>query len=489
MKHLEESRCTVNCNRSIFVIGILLLAFAGEPSYAIPAFPGAEGYGANAVGGRGGRVIKVTNLNNSGSGSFRDAVTASGPRIVVFEVSGIIELTSEVRITRPFLTIAGQTSPGGILITGERTVLQAGNIIVQHMRFRAGPARNGTDASTLDSLNLYGPGSNHPPGVKDVIIDHCSMSWGIDEVLAMSYGPTDFTVQWSIVSEGLDNAGHSESDHSKGAFFSGANMIQDVNATFHHNYIAHNRARNPEIDGGSNGYDVFVDYRNNVMYNFYSKSVGKLEARAHVNLVHNYIKAGPDSDGNMFEWRHSPSGTPAPGIYTYNNMGTKQDGSNPDAWNVASGFSTSTTTSEDWRRMSPWPAPAVTTAQMSNSYALEMLESVGATKPFRDSVDTRVVSDFANRTGRIRNSVSFPGDFPSFSSPTPPADNDDDGMADSWESDNGLNTSSDDSAADADGDGYTNIEEYLHYLADAIQTDGGGSKSPSPEPPTDLRAE
>jgi len=449
-------------------LALILILYSGIAA-AIPAFPGAEGFGANAVGGRGGQVIKVTNLNNSGSGSFRDAVLTSGPRIVVFEVSGIITLTNEVRITQPFLTIAGQTSPGGILITGERTVLQADNIIIQHIRFRVGPARNGADASTLDALNIYGPGSNHPPGVRDVIIDHCSLSWGIDEVLSMVYGPTDYTIQWSIISEGLDNAGHDESDHSKAVFFSGSNMIQDANASFHHNYIAHNRSRNPEFDGGSSGYDVFVDYRNNILYNFDSKNVGKIEARAHVNLIHNYMKPGPDSDGNMFEWRHSPSGTPSPGIYTYNNIGTKQDGSNPEAWNVANGFSTSSTTSEDWRRMTPWPAPAVTTTTMSHSYALEMLESIGATKPLRDSVDVRIINDFANVTGRIRDTINYPSDFPSFSSPTPPIDNDNDGMADSWENANGLNTSSDDSAADADGDGYTNIEEYLYYLTDAIQ--------------------
>jgi hypothetical protein len=189
----------------------------------------------------------------------------------------------------------------------------------------------------------------------------------------------------------------------------------------------------------------------------------------------------------MFEWRHSASGTPEPNIYVYNNMGTKENGSNPDAWNVASGFSTSTTTSEAWRKLTPWAAAAVTTATMSHNYALEILETVGASKPVRDSVDVRVVNDFKNGTGTIRDNVSYPGDFPTFSNTAPPADNDDDGMADSWESANGLNTSTDDSASDQDGDGYTNIEEYLHYLSDAIANGGGGGASPAP--PLNLVAE
>lgn len=205
-----------------------------------------------------------------------------------------------------------------------------------------------------------------------------------------------------------------------------------------------------------------------------------------VRIFPNYIKAGPDSDANMFEWRHSASGTPEPNIYVYNNMGTKENGSNPDAWNVASGFSTSTTTSEAWRKLTPWAAAAVTTATMSHNYALEILETVGASKPVRDSVDVRVVNDFKNGTGTIRDNVSYPGDFPTFSNTAPPADNDDDGMADSWESANGLNTSTDDSASDQDGDGYTNIEEYLHYLSDAVATGGGGA---SPAPPLNLVAE
>ena len=463
--------CTVNGIRKLQVFVAMAFMALANVSLALPAFPGAEGFGADSQGGRGGQVIKVTNLNNSGPGSFRDAVMSSGPRIVVFEVSGIINLTSEIRITEPYLTIAGQTSPGGVLITGRRTVIQTHDVIMQHMRFRVGPPRDGADGGNLDALVLYGPGSNHPPGVRDVIIDHCSFSWGTDEVFSTAYGATDFTVQWSIISEGLMD-GHPEGDHSKGAFFAGSRVENDVRGSFHHNFVAHNDSRNPEVQNNTSGsgFEIMIDMRNNVIYNFNSKSVGKISSDAKVNLVENYTKPGPESDPNAFEWRHSPSGTPRPTIYMYNNIGTKEDGSNPTSWNIATGFSTTETTSSGWRADNPHPADPVTTSTMSHAYALEIVDSVGATKPVRDSVDTRVANDFRNGTGSIPRTVSYPADFPVFANTAAPADSDDDGMADDWERDNGLNPSSDDSAQDQDGDGYTNIEEYLHFMADSVSS-------------------
>jgi hypothetical protein len=468
-------------------IAVFGLLFVAETVSALPAFPGAEGFGANALGGRGGDVIKVTNLDDSGPGSFREAVMTSGPRIVVFEVSGIIELSSDLRITSPFLTIAGETSPGGILITGRRTVLQTHDVIIRHLRFRVGPPRNGADGGTLDALVLYGKGSSHPPGVRNVIIDHCSLSWGTDEVFSTAYGATDFTVQWSVIAEGLDD-GHPEGNHSKGAFFAGSSLEEDVRGSFHHNYIAHNRARNPEVQQNTSGsdYEVFIDIRNNVIYNFNGASVGKISGDAKVNLVDNYVKAGPESTANAFEWRHSASSTPRPTIYVYRNIGTTEDGSNPEAWNVASGFSTTETTSQEWRSLTPHPAAAVTTTAMSEAYALELLDTVGATKPVRDSVDTRIVDDFRNGTGRIPNTVNFPADYPVFASRSAPQDQDDDGMSDTWESENGFDPTRNDSAEDNDNDGYTNIEEYLHFLADSMTS---GAPVTRPAPPTDLIAD
>ena len=141
--------------RNLLIAGMIVLAFWAETSIAVPAFPGAEGFGANTVGGRGGRVIKVTNLNDSGAGSLRAAVTASGPRIVVFEVSGIINLQSVLRINNPNITIAGQTSPGGILVTGNMTLIETSEVIVRHMRFRVGSHGSG-DKEQLDSLDIWG---------------------------------------------------------------------------------------------------------------------------------------------------------------------------------------------------------------------------------------------------------------------------------------------------------------------------------------------
>jgi len=445
---------------------LLVAVYSGT---ALPAFPGAEGFGAASVGGRGGRVIKVTNLNNSGAGSLREALTTPEPRIVVFEVSGIINLMDEIRVDDPYLTVAGETSPGGIMVTGRRVILQANDIIIRHMRFRVGSHRiaDGVDPETLDSLNLYGSASGHPPGVWNVIIDHSSISWGVDESFTSTYAANNVTIQWSIISEGLSNAGHPKGEHSKGFLASGKFANQDINISFHHNYLAHNVSRNPEVGAPANGHSVLVDVRNNVVYNWYHALTAKSNGRSKVNWIENYMKKGPDSN-DTFPIRMDEVGTAEPAVYVYRNIGPRDDGSDPEIWNVGTGYSTSTLASTAWRATAPHSTPAITTSSMSDAYAIEMLSNVGATAPVRDSVDERVVNDFANGTGSIRDNVTFPDDFPVFATPAAPVDNDNDGMADVWETANGFNTSSNDSAGDADGDGYTNIEEYLHQLAAGI---------------------
>lgn len=483
-------------------------------SIAIPAFPGAEGFGAQSVGGRGGKVIKVTNLNDSGPGSFREAVQAwpryyatSGPtgpwqdesmaaytarlestghRIVVFEVSGIINLASSLMITYPYITIAGQTSPGGILVTGYTTFLNTHDAVIQHMRFRVGSHRiaDGADPELLDTFAVVGNyGGYYANDCYNIIIDHCSFSWGVDETFNSAYNAKDITIQWSIFSEALSHAGHPKGEHSKGCFFWGKGS-PDTKVSFHHNYLAHNMDRNPLTNTGND--DTLLDAVDNVVYNWGGMQMGSAQ-NSRVNWIHNYAKKGPSTIGGYYEVQHEGSSPALPLVYVEGNLGIKRLSQSAPQWAVGN-FWMNQLQSESYRRMTPWPSIAPTTQVMSLDVAQCVVNTVGATAPVKDSVDIRVTNDFSAGTGKIIDNVSFPNDFPSFNVLPPPADKDNDGMADSWESANGLNITINDSTQDINGNGYTNIEEYLHYLSDKSITfnelcnPGPSMPTPMPSP-------
>lgn len=441
-------------------------------AYSIAAFPGAQGFGANSVGGRGGTVIKVTNLNDSGAGSFREAVTASGARIVVFAVSGIINLTSDLRITNPYITIAGQTSPGGILITGNRVIINTHDVIIQHIRFRLGThgAASPADLESFDTLSIYGNAvaSWYPNQGYNIIIDHCSISWGVDENLTIGLGAYNVTVQWSVVSEGLSNAGHPKGEHSKGLMVSTKYTTSPMSVSLHHNFIAHNVERSPLICCGEGS--VITDVVNNVIYNFKGglsmQSYGNSSGNEKVNWIHNYVKQGPNSNSYAYEAIHTATSgvSPTPIIYVEGNVGSRRLNQSDGQWYVGENW-LDKLLNEGYRSATAWSAPSVKTATMSLDVANCILSGVGATAPVRDSVDTKVIADFTKGTGAYKDNVSYPGDFPTFSTPSPATDNDSDGMADSWETSQGLDTTINDSRLDKDKDGYTNIEEYLHYLS------------------------
>jgi pectate lyase len=439
------------------------------PEHVNPAFPGAWGGGMFTTGGRGGRVIEVTNLNDSGEGSFRAAAEAEGPRIIVFRVAGLITLNKNVNINSGDVTIAGQTAPGdGICFADQSININASNVIMRHLRVRRGIPRGGQGSDNI---------GGNPPG--QTIIDHCSTSWGMDENLSLyrhmrknadgtqTKMPTvNLTIQNCISSEAL-NAGN----HAFGGTWGG------YSSTFHHNLFACNTARNPSI-----GMSGDFDFRNNVIFNWGHRSIDGGDETSRVNLINNYFKPGPatkdDMRGTMvrIEARNSYS----PGSRWKSQAWFPESERRPGKWfvdgNVVDG--NDQINANNWAGMrgpeniarvntpfEAWPVMQQSAADAFDS----VLKRAGATLPKRDAVDARVVQMV--RTGQVTQGngiVKDPkdvGGYPDykFDPKDVPADTDHDGMPDAWETAHGLNPNDPkDGNADTDKDGYTNIEEYLN---------------------------
>jgi pectate lyase len=439
----------------------LLSAAAAQPL----AFPGAEGFGRNASGGRGGAVIYVTNLNDSGAGSLRAAVSASGPRTVVFAVSGTIYLQSTLRIRNGNLTIAGQTAPGDGITVANYPIdpSNASNVIIRFIRSRLG-----------DNMSLENDAFNIRYA-DNVIIDHCSFSWGIDET-ATAYDNTNFTMQWCIIAESLRDSVHEKGLHGYGGIWGGRG------ATFHHNLLAHHDSRNPRLNGARyHGQDdELVDFRNNVIYNWGGNSVYGGEPASETiksrhNLVNNYYKFGPATASGVRSRILQPTA-----LETFFGLfyvdGNYVQGSATITANNWSGGVQGVNSSQiaQLRSLTPFQVPAVIEQPAVEAYQ-HVLQFAGASRPNRDSVDARIVNEVAtgtytyvgSRGGRLGliDSQNDVGGWPVLISLPAPLDSDLDGMPDAWELAHGLNPFS---AADrnfiTDDSGYTNLEKYLNSL-------------------------
>lgn len=473
------------------------------PQAKIPAFPGAEGGGAFTCGGRGGRVIEVTSLADRGPGTFREACEQGGARVVVFNVAGIIHLKSPVSIRAPYITIAGQTAPGdGICIAGESVWVDTHDVIIRYMRFR----RGAMDVTRRDDAL----GGN---GVGNIIFDHVSASWGLDENLSEyrhvyhrrdgekpeKLPTVNITIQNSISSECLDTYNH--------AFGS---TIGGLNSTFVRNLWACNISRNPSV--GMYGDFGFV---NNVVFNWWNRSADGGDQRSEFNFINNYYKPGPITPlnkpiGHRILKPEANRDKRFPNqfgkAYVHGNIvegdakvtkdnwdGGVQIGNMPDADQFTSQI----------RVDKPFPLEDVTIMSAKEAYNY-VLDHAGATLPKRDAVDERIVKEV--RTGKIfydknykeagnakrfvknrlpddsykKGIITDPaqmGGYPEYKG-TPYKDSDHDGMPDAWELKYKLNPNDpSDAVLDCNGDGYTNIEKYIDGIDPTKKVDWTNPKN------------
>lgn len=464
------------------------------------AFPGAEGGGMHVTGGRGGAVIHVTNTNDSGEGSLREALNTSGSRTVVFDVAGRIDLQSELRISEGDLTIAGQTAPGqGICISGYPVAVDADNVIIRFLRFRLGDV-NAASAAVTDTLaSVYG---HYRDGI---IIDHCSMSWGLDGC-ASFYANTDFTMQWCMVYEALNNPVSSAGAglHGMGGIWGGKN------ASFHHNLLGHNGNGSPRLDCPDMYGDHLsthrgnVDIRNNVIYNWGSNSMYGGEDGS-FNVIDNYFKPGPASEEAAWfvdAWWYSPeysSGTDYPDIYVSGNWHSgsyasaiNSDNSQGVVWRDQSQYGQNPSHSlqtEPFKILADDATACYMTAHSAEDAFTAVTGYAGASL-VRDNADKRVTSEAMNAnsstsgsngsTGGLIDSQTDAGGWQEYSATsdelTAVTDTDGDGMPDAFETEYSLDPSnaSDASSKTLDNHGrYTNLEMYLHWLVrDIVSAQG-----------------
>ena len=412
----------------------------------LPAFPGAEGFGANTPGGRGGKILFVTSLDDSGPGSLREACDAEGPRIVLFRVAGTIALKKPITVRNPFLTIAGQSAPGDGLCLRDATFgIATHDVVVRYLRSRLGDESK-QEADCIDLLN----------GANNCILDHCSATWSVDECLSTSGDNQNCTIQWCLIGESLNQSKHAKGKHGYGSLARANGPM-----SWHHNLWIHNDARNPRLGDnyGRGGLYPTFDVRNNVMYNFGGTASGLTQGVLKVNYVGNYLRPGPSSRAKTPITVGNPSDLM---YFIRDNIIEGNDALTADNTQFFSAVEF-----EGKRQVrtvdTPFAAPAVKTVSAKDALEL-VLATVGASLPVRDAVDARLVSHVRTRAGKLIDSQNEVGGWPVLKSAPLPADTDNDGIPDTWETAHGLNPRDAKDASAIAKSGYSNIEEYLNSL-------------------------
>jgi len=460
-----------------------------------PAFPGAEGFGRLTTGGRGGTVYTVTSLADDGSeGTFRWACNKNGARTIVFAVSGTIHLTSQLKLNRGNVTIAGQTAPGdGICVADYPFVISSDNVIIRFMRFRLGNKyvayHEGDGLGGMDK--------------KNIIIDHCSVSWSVDECLSV-YGCKNLTVQWCIAAQSMVNCGHSKGNHGYGGNWGGSG------ASYHHNLMAHHTSRTPRLGPRpSTQTDERMDLRNNVIYNWAGEGCYGGEGM-NVNIVNNYYKPGPATlkQGTAKQQRIAKIGirttsytkhdSDSPNswdkmwhvwgkFYVDGNVNTVHDNVTKDNWtygiynqtsNDSKVDNTFTQETKDTMKITvPISFESVTTHTAADAYE-KVLQYAGCSLS-RDALDVTICSDARDGLATYMGDGLDPGfintqddcgGWPELNSTAAPTDTDGDGMPDEWEDANSLDKNNAEDGKTVCADGYTNLEHYINSLVADIMT-------------------
>jgi len=439
-----------------------------------PAFPGAEGGGMYTTGGRGGRIIYVDNLNNKGDGSLRKAIEAEGPRTIVFRVSGNIVLEKTLHIQNNDLTIAGQTAPGqGITLIKYGIRLDADNVIIRFIRVRPG------DISKEDVDAISGIGH------KNIIIDHCSFSWAIDEV-ASFYDNANFSLQYCIISESFYNSNHVKGEHGYGGIWGG------LNASFHHNLLSDHTSRNPRLCGPrytGKPENEKVDFRNNLIYNWGFNSVYGGEEGSY-NMVNNYYKPGPATEKDVmsrilnltqvfYNHKINPDTLGAGWFYISGNVMEGNPEVTKNNWNGGvTGKNVDAAAIAKSRLTAQIPYSPIRVVDANTAYN-QILRSAGASLS-RDDVDKRILKEvktakekfgnsFEGGANGIIDSQTDVGGWPELKSKEAPIDSDQDGMPDKWEKKFGLNSQDASDGNNYDlNKSYSNFEMYINSLVEKV---------------------
>jgi len=448
---------------TLFIIAALFLA-GSQSAVILPAFPNAEGFGANTIGGRGGTVYIVTNTNDAGAGTLRQCVEAIGARTCVFETGGLITLQSPLVISNPYITIAGQTATGGGItlksLNGDEIfVTQTHDVIIRYITVRAGAGgENHTNQIAKNGTELY-----------NIIIDHNSLSWGVDSNIETWYRVNGATVSWSIISEGLNCSTHSKGCHSKGVMIGGykgseAGGVGSENISLLNNLMAHNVDRNPlmQLCG-------IAQVVNNVTYNpgttFSHQQLNCTAGASYVNWINNYHKKGAQGSYTDLKIIPADSGTCGQGkAFISGNYGNGTSG----AWSQSMSGSCAGRT--DIITTIPASAPIVTTvsAQLAYNNVLAMagnsqaIDCNGAWYSRRDAIDARIVNDVKNGTGNIIDDPSEVGGWITPAFGVACGDTDRDGIPNSYELSHGLDPNNNADGKSIAPDGYTWLEDYFN---------------------------
>lgn len=479
---------------AFFSYTLLFILFGFNSLAQLPAFPGAEGFGKYAMGGRGGEVYHVMNLMDAGPGSLRYALENRKrnshdeiiPRTVVFRVAGTIHLLKEIVIADPFLTIAGQTAPGGgICIIANHSfcapaiTIRSNDIIIRYLKMRYGPAKKvflkkheycedcaGCDKS--ENISIRGKSAYN------IVIDHCSLSWSADNNASVWSDPFNITFQYCIFSEGLLNSSHSHPNHSKGLLVGGGTD----KLTVYRNLFAHNSDRNPWVKANDEDFNTSVfQVVNNVNYNWgyrafdngtdYSEHWAPKPGHTKVNIIGNYFKPGPSTEKTNLEIQ---AGGINVKLYVNDNIGPFRSADSLNQWNNVGlkyadldmqANSGTHAPPEKFQAEKPFDTPELPIIFATDAYNL-VLEQAGAIKPMRDEVDLRVTEEVRSGSGKIPDYPVYEN-LPALAKGEPYPDHDQDGMDDHWEKEYGLNSNDpNDRNLDPDKDGYTNLEEFLN---------------------------